>query len=114
MPSCVFPRWYVFLGCVQWTVWEAFFIHMYATGKLPYMSNAEILASPWKLAATVIGVLAVPIWRDLHFYFAHRFIHIRVLYKYVHSLHHRNTDIEPFSGSVLRTEASLETSSNVN
>ena len=37
-------------------------------------------------------------FREVHFYFAHRFIHIRALYKYVHSLHHRNTDIEPFSG----------------
>jgi hypothetical protein len=25
-------------------------------------------------------------------------IHITFLYKYIHSLHHRNTDIEPFSG----------------
>ena len=40
----------------------------------------------------------VPMYRDFHFYWAHRFIHIRVLYKYVHSLHHRNTDIDPFSG----------------
>ena len=37
-------------------------------------------------------------YRDFHFYFAHRLLHIRVLYKFVHSLHHRNTDIEPFSG----------------
>ena len=27
-----------------------------------------------------------------------RFVHISALYKYIHSLHHRNTDIEPFSG----------------
>ena len=27
-----------------------------------------------------------------------RFIHISAMYKYIHSLHHRNTDIEPFSG----------------
>ena len=31
-------------------------------------------------------------------YFAHRLVHIRALYKYVHSLHHRNNDPEPFSG----------------
>ena len=28
----------------------------------------------------------------------HRFIHIKALYKYIHSVHHRNTDIEPFAG----------------
>ena len=27
-----------------------------------------------------------------------RFIHIKAMYKYIHSLHHRNTDIEPFAG----------------
>ena len=25
----------------------------------------------------------------MHFYFAHRFIHIKAVYKYVHALHHR-------------------------
>ena len=27
-----------------------------------------------------------------------RFIHISAMYKYIHSVHHRNTDIEPFAG----------------
>ena len=36
----------------------------------------------------------VPTWQ----YFAHRLLHVRPLYKFVHSLHHRNTDIEPFAG----------------
>ena len=27
-----------------------------------------------------------------------RLIHVRPFYKYIHSLHHRNTDVEPFSG----------------
>ena len=27
-----------------------------------------------------------------------RFIHIRALYKHIHAVHHRNTDIEPFAG----------------
>ena len=45
-----------------------------------------------------VGMVAVPVWRGAHFYFAHRFVHIRAIYKYVHSLHHRNGDIEPFAG----------------
>ena len=36
--------------------------------------------------------------QKFHFYFAHRMTHLRSLYTYVHSLHHRNTDIEPFAG----------------
>merc|ERR1711988_172020 len=39
-----------------------------------------------------------PIWRDMHFYVAHRFLHIRSVYTYVYKLHHRNADPEPFSG----------------
>ena len=40
----------------------------------------------------------VPLYREIHFYFSHRLIHIKALYKYIHSVHHRNTDIEPFAG----------------
>ena len=31
---------------------------------------------------------ASQIWRDCHFYVAHRFLHIRAVYKYVHKTHH--------------------------
>ena len=30
--------------------------------------------------------------------FFDRFIHIKAMYKYIHAVHHRNTDIEPFAG----------------
>jgi hypothetical protein len=53
------------------------------------------------MAIHVFWILLIPLWRDLHFYFAHRFLHIRAVYKYVHSLHHRNTDPEPFSGMTM-------------
>lgn len=72
--------YYTTLGIVQWTIFEAIVMHCYATGRLPYISDE------------------VPFYRELHFYFAHRLIHLKVLYKYVHSLHHRNTDVEPFAG----------------
>jgi hypothetical protein len=42
--------------------------------------------------------MCVPLWRSWHFYFAHRLLHFGPLYQQVHSLHHRNTDVEPFSG----------------
>lgn len=31
--------WYTTLGALQWTAWEVIFVHMYATGKLSYVSN---------------------------------------------------------------------------
>ena len=90
--------WYTTLGILQWTAFEVIFMRLWATGRLPYIADAEALATPGNIARMVLWTLFVPAWRDFHFYFAHRFIHIRALYKYVHSLHHRNTDIEPFSG----------------
>eukprot|EP00041_Stephanoeca_diplocostata_P013846 m.246142 g.246142 ORF g.246142 m.246142 type:complete len:262 (+) comp19488_c0_seq1:184-969(+) len=96
--------WYSSLGVLHWTAWEVLFVHMYATGKLPYVADEEILRSPVNIAMLVAWTLFIPVWRGMHFYFAHRFIHIRALYKFVHSLHHRNGDIEPFAGLCMYSE----------
>ena len=93
--------WYTNLGILQWTLWEVLFVHCYATKKIGYVSNAQVLSSPMETVKLSFWILFVPFYRDLHFYFAHRFIHFRVLYKYVHSLHHRNTDVEPYSGMAM-------------
>lgn len=34
----------------------------------------------------------------VHFYFSHRLLHFKPLFTFAHSLHHRNTDVEPFAG----------------
>eukprot|EP01048_Picozoa_sp_COSAG05_P009583 COSAG05_NODE_796_length_7262_cov_8.601284_8_plen_325_part_00 len=90
--------WYTFLGAVQWTCWEVIFMRLWATGILPYVSDASALADPMLLAKCLFWVAAVPVFREFHFYWAHRMLHFRVLYRFVHSLHHRNVDPEPFSG----------------
>mmetsp|Transcript_47648 Transcript_47648/g.137118 ORF Transcript_47648/g.137118 Transcript_47648/m.137118 type:complete len:452 (-) Transcript_47648:247-1602(-) len=91
--------WYWALGVLQWTLTECAMVRLYATGKVPYIPDSELLRSPSQFLATaLLVVLGIPVWREHHFYFAHRFTHIRAVYKYVHSFHHRNTDPEPFSG----------------
>ena len=90
--------WYSFLGVIQYTFWEAIFMHCYATDRLPFLSIEEAFSTPWNLSIFFLPAFWVPLYRSFHFYFAHRFIHIKALYKYIHSLHHRNTDIEPFAG----------------
>lgn len=90
--------WYTFLGVFQLTIWEAIFMHCYATNRLPFMSDEQAFSNPWNMTMFIFAFFWVPLYREFHFYFAHRFIHIKALYKYIHSLHHRNTDIEPFSG----------------
>ena len=94
----VHNMWYTFLGVVQYTVWEAIFVHCCATRKIPFMTDEQALSSTWNLTKFVLAAFWVPLYREFHFYFAHRFIHIKAMYKYIHSLHHRNTDIEPFAG----------------
>eukprot|EP00536_Pseudo-nitzschia_multiseries_P004586 jgi/Psemu1/285196/fgenesh1_pg.77_\ len=92
---------YTFLGIVQWTMVEGAFLHLYRSGKLPYANDGDAFSAigPSRLLLqTLLLSVAVPTYRDVHFYVAHRFLHLRCLYKYVHSVHHRTTDPEPFSG----------------
>eukprot|EP00111_Clytia_hemisphaerica_P015027 TCONS_00044236-protein len=90
--------WYNFLGTVQYTVWEAIMMYCYATKRLPYITDRDSFSTTKGMIMFFIVSVGVPLYRETHFYFAHRFIHIKALYKYVHALHHRNTDIEPFAG----------------
>ena len=77
-------------GIVIWTLFENVFCFLWATKKLAY--------APDSLSSIISALMLVPVWRSIHFYFAHRFLHFAPLYQQVHSLHHRNTDVEPFSG----------------
>ena len=62
---------------MQWTFWEYAMCRIWASGGADFATNAQILADPKLLALNIFWVLAIPIWRDLHFYMGHRFIHIR-------------------------------------
>jgi len=46
----------------------------------------------------VLGFVLLPIWSAFHFYWVHRLLHVPLLYKHVHSLHHKNVNIGPWSG----------------
>ena len=91
---------YTWLGVVHWTVIEVLIIHAYQIGKLPYRHETLSFYHHPALVVfrTVLISTLLPKFRDIHFYFMHRLFHARFLYKYIHSLHHRNTDIEPFAG----------------
>ena len=89
---------YNVLAALQWTIWEALMMRCWATGRMPYLDDATAFGSAAGATNFLLSCFWVPVWRSWHFYFAHRLLHVRPLYKYVHSLHHRNTDIEPFAG----------------
>jgi len=85
-------------GIFLWTCYENVVCYLWATGRLPYISDAISFTTPLGVIGFLVALAAVPVWRSLHFYFAHRFLHFPAMYQQVHSLHHRNTDTEPFSG----------------
>lgn len=43
-------------------------------------------------------VLLVPAIHAFHFYWGHRLLHVPVLYRAVHGVHHRNVEVGPWSG----------------
>ena len=46
----------------------------------------------------VVWMFLIPLWASFHFYWIHRALHWPPLYRIAHSLHHRNTNIGPWSG----------------
>ena len=91
MTKVVHNVFYTLLAIVQWTMWECIILYCYATKKLSYVEKDSFFS-------ILMSIIVISIGRDVHFYFSHRFLHIKPLYAFIHSLHHRNTDVEPFSG----------------
>ena len=84
--------WSLGSGVAQITAFQALTMWMMANGHIPtitFESNPV-----W----FVVALILLPIWSAFHFYWAHRLLHVPVLYKHFHSLHHRNVNIGPWSG----------------
>mgnify|MGYP003342221045 CR=1 FL=1 len=71
---------------------EVVSLHFSATRHLPVVSWSR---NPLWFAALFV---LIPLFRELHFYAVHRLIHHPLIYKRVHSLHHRNVNPSPYSG----------------
>jgi sterol desaturase/sphingolipid hydroxylase (fatty acid hydroxylase superfamily) len=64
-----------------------------------YLGFLDLAGSPvlfWAWFAAL--VLLAPVIHSVHFYFGHRLLHAKWLYKRFHALHHRNVEIGPWSG----------------
>ncbi len=85
-------------GVIIWVGFENVFVFLWVSGRLAYIPDSQSFSSLLPAAKLLAALLLIPAWRSTHFYFAHRLLHFGPLYQQVHSLHHRNTDIEPFSG----------------
>ncbi|MDE2383189.1 MAG: sterol desaturase family protein [Alphaproteobacteria bacterium] len=79
------------LGVPFWTAYEVFGLWAYANGIGPWSTFA---AHPiW----FVVFALAIPVWHEFHFYCIHRLIHVPVLYKWIHYVHHNSVNPSPWS-----------------
>ena len=81
--------WSIVSGVTVWTGFEVISYWIYASGHLP------IVDDPWWFVASIYILF---FWSTANFYVGHRFLHWRPMYRSVHSLHHRNVDIGPWSG----------------
>jgi len=87
--------WTAGVAVLIWTAMEALTLWLYANHRLPYLSWQE--HPVW----FVVWLVAIPFWREFHFYGVHRLIHWKPLYKYVHYLHHKNVNPIPWSGMAM-------------
>ena len=79
-------------ACTVWSAYEVGFLWGYANGFLPTLD--------WRTEplAFALMVLAVMLWRETHFYWTHRLLHWRPIYRSVHYVHHKNVNVGPWSG----------------
>lgn len=84
--------WTVASAVPVWTAYEVLTMWMFANGYIPYVDWAE------HPVYCVVILLAIPFFREIHFYLIHRLIHWPPLYRTVHHLHHRNVNVGPWSG----------------
>lgn len=82
-------------GTIIWSLYECGLWWGYANGWLPYLSPSE------HPIVFCLLMMAVPFWRNFHFYWIHRLIHWKPLYDTVHYLHHKNVNVGPWSGMAM-------------
>jgi sterol desaturase/sphingolipid hydroxylase (fatty acid hydroxylase superfamily) len=78
------------------TAYEAITYWGFANGYLGFHGFDASPALFWVWAAFL--VVAAPVIHAVHFYFVHRLLHWRPLYKSVHHIHHLNVEVGPWSG----------------
>jgi len=84
--------WTLVSGVTVWTAYEVLMMWAFANGYLSYLNWSD---NPvWFIAI----FLLIPAWESCYFYLIHRALHFPFLYKTVHYLHHRNTNVGPWSG----------------
>lgn len=77
------------------TVWTAYTVLLFWAHANEMMPTITFGANPWTFSAVAF---CTGMWVAFHFYWGHRLLHVGPLYRWVHSLHHRNVNVGPWSG----------------
>ena len=84
--------WTLVSGVSVWTAYEALMMWAFANGYLSILSFSD--HPIWFIALFFL----IPIWESFYFYWIHRALHWRPLYRFAHHVHHRNSNVGPWSG----------------
>lgn len=89
----------VFRSCISgvpiWTAYEILYIVLVSRGFIPYLTFES---NPvWFVAQ----FLLIPIWRETHFYIAHKILHMGWMMRKIHRVHHMNPNPGPWSGMAM-------------
>lgn len=83
--------WTLASGVTVWSGFEVLFWWLIANGMVPATTFEQMPI--WFVAVFFL----IPVWESFYFYWIHRLLHSNALYRF-HALHHRNTDVGPWSG----------------
>lgn len=84
--------WTLGSGVAFWATYEVLMLWAMANGYAPTLTWAH---NPFWCGMLIF---LTPVWISFHFYWVHRWLHWPPLYKAAHALHHRNTNVGPWSG----------------
>lgn len=74
------------------TLFEALGWWLYANG------HARVVTWGNEPVYCAVLFMLIPVWVQVHFWAVHRFLHIPMIYRWVHYLHHKNYNTNPWSG----------------
>lgn len=80
--------------CSAVPIWSAYEVLLWTGLAQGWVTPTSFALNPvWFVAVFFL----IPIWESFYFYWIHRLLHTKAVYRF-HALHHRNTDVGPWSG----------------
>jgi len=91
------------LAILSSVVLTSFVMMMQQNGQIEIYNDISKYGIPYAIFAFLLIFFVGDAW----FYWAHRFLHHPKIYKYIHAVHHRSLDVNPFSSNSFHVLESL-------